>query len=160
MGEVFNVAEVVRVAVEDERSGVAFYSALAEKARDPKLRETFADLSAQEKVHQKRFEEMLAALGDYKAPERYSDEYVSYLGVLTRDRAFPDEQAARDRAADCGDDAAALELASRFERDTLILMEEMQKLVRDKHREIIDEMADEERDHLVALDAARRRLAG
>ena len=38
MAEMFDVAELVRVAVEDERSGVAFYGALAGRARSAGLK--------------------------------------------------------------------------------------------------------------------------
>lgn len=158
MGEMFEVAELVRVAVEDEKSGVAFYSALAEQTRQQELKKVFADLAEQERYHQKRFEEMLQSLGDYKAPERYSGEYASYLRALTTDRAFPDESTAQRLAGECADDLAALELATRFERDTLILMQEMRALVPEKDRAIVDELADEERTHLVTLTQAREKL--
>ncbi len=160
MGELFEVAELVRVAVEDEKTGVAFYSALAEKTRSPELRETFSQLAEEERGHQKRFEEMLKSMGAHKAPERYAGEYVSYLNALTSDRAFPDESAAVEMAGKCGGDLPALELAIRVERDTLILMQEMRRLLPERHRAVVDELADEERSHVVKLSAARERLKG
>ncbi len=160
MAEMFDVAELVRVAVEDERSGVAFYGALAGRAGRAELKKVFAELCEEEKRHQKRFEEMLAGLGDHKPPERYGGEYAGYLHALTTDRAFPDEAAALEAAAACGDDAAAVDLASRFERDTLILMQEMRKLVPARHQQVVDELADEERSHLVKLSEARKALGG
>jgi len=160
MGNMFDVAELVRVAVEDEKAGVSFYSALAQKAQSPQLREIFADLAEQERHHQKRFQEMLDSLGDYQSPERYSGEYTSYLNALTTDRAFPDADQANKAAQACKDDASAVELASRFERDTLILMTEMRKLVPEKDQAIVDELADEERGHLVTLSAASKKLGG
>lgn len=158
MGELFEVAELVRVAVEDEKTGVAFYSKLADNMRDPDLRKTFADLAEQERYHQRRFEEMLETMGEYKAPERYSGEYTSYLTALTTGRAFPDEETAMHMAEQCKDGLSAVELSDRFERDTLILMQEMRKLVPERHRPIVDELADEERAHLVVLANARAKL--
>lgn len=159
MAELFDVAELVRIAVEDEKSGVAFYSALAGRTRQPELKKVFADLAEQERYHQQRFEKMLGSLGEYKAPERYSGEHASYLRALTTDRAFPDEGAAARAADECADDLAALALARRFERDTLILMQEMRELVSEKNRAIVDELADEERSHLVTLAEAGEKLA-
>jgi rubrerythrin len=160
MTEQFEVAEVVTIAVEDEKSGVAFYSVLAKRAKDPQLRETFADLARQERFHQKRFEEMLAGLGGCRAPEEYPGQCLAYLRALTDDRAFPDAGTARRMAERCPDDGAALELALRFERDTLLLMNEMRGLVREKDGNIVDELAREEKAHVVTLRAARERLHG
>lgn len=156
MAELFEVAELVKVAVEDERTGVAFYTRVAE--RGAVLQEIFAKLAEEEKFHQKRFEDMLKEMGDYRSPEQYPGEYMEYLHALTDNRAFPDERAAVAMADQCTDDAMALDVASRFERDTLILMNEVRSLVPEKDRPVVDELAKEEQGHLVTLVEARRKL--
>lgn len=158
MAEMFDVSELVRIAVEDEKSGVAMYTALAGKARLARLKEAFADLTEQERYHQKRFEDMLQSMGDFKPPERYSGEYAGYLEALTADRAFPDAQAARRQAEACADDAGALALANRMERDTLLLLGEMRDLVAEKHRPVVDDIIEEERSHVVLLSEVAEAL--
>ena len=160
MGNLFDVAELVRIGVEDEKSGVAFYTVLSEQAKGPGLRETFARLAEQERHHCERFQKMLAELGDYKPRESYSGEYMEYLRTMLADRAFPDEQAALEQAKACEDDLEGLALATRFERDTLLLMNEMRGMVPDKDRSIVDELAKEEQGHLVELTRARGKLTG
>ena len=158
MAEQFEVTELVKIAVEDEISGVAFYSTMASRAKDAQLKTVFADLAEQERHHQKRFEAMLAGLGGYRPAEQYSGEYMAYLRVLTDKRAFPDPKAARKAAEKCPDDASALALAMRFEWDTLILMNEMRRMVPEKDGAIVEELASEERAHLVTLTGAQQRL--
>jgi len=158
MAELFEVSELVKIAVEDEKSGVAFYTELAGKTAGAELKKTFAELAEEEKFHQKRFEEMLKGLGGHKSAERYPGEYGAYLQALTDDRAFPDAETARAKARECPDDSAALELAIRFERDTLLLMNEMQGMVPAKDAAIVRELAAEEQSHLVVLADARRKL--
>lgn len=158
MSEQFEVAELVKIGVEDERSGVAFYTQLADKAENSGLRTTFADLAEQEKFHQKRFEDMLDRLGGVKTPQEYPGQYMAYLSALTSGRAFPDPDAARQAAENCRSDAEAVDLASRFERDTLILMNEMRSLVPEKDRGTVDELIREEQTHLVTLSEARRKV--
>ena len=158
MGELFEVQELVKVAVEDEKSGVVFYTAASQKAIDAELKATFSDLADQERYHQRRFEKMLQALGGLKTPETYAGEYRSYIKALTDNRAFPDDQAAARMAEQCGDDLEAVNLALRFERDTLMLMNEMRALVPQKDRPIVDELANEEKSHLVVLTAAKEKL--
>ena len=158
MGELFDVAELVRVAVEDERTGGAFYAAAARRATDADLKATFADMADQERYHQARFEKMLAELGEIKPPEGYSGEYASYLGALTRDRAFPDEDGARRMAEACEGDLAFLDVALGFERNTLNLINEMRMLVPDSAKSVVDDITCEEQAHLVTLLEARDRL--
>ncbi len=158
MGELFDVAELVRVAIEDERTGGAFYTAAAERASDAGLKATFAEMADQERYHQKRFEAMLTELGDIAPPELYSGEYASYLGALTRDRAFPDVSSAQDMAAACDGDLAFLDVALDFERNTLNLINEMRLLVPESGKGVVDDITCEEQAHLVSLLEAREKL--
>ena len=104
--------------------------------------------------------EMLEALGGHVAAETYPDEYGSYLHALTSDRAFPDEADARRQARECQDDLAGLDLALRFERNTLVLLNEMRVLAPDQHKDIIAEITAEEQSHMVTLLEARASLMG
>ena len=158
MSETFDVAELVQLAVEDEKTGVAFYGVLAERTVNPALRTLFQELQKQERGHQKRFEDMLDALGGVTVHEQYSGEYALYLHALTEGRAFPNETTGRRLAAQCHGDRDAVNLASQFERDTLILMNEMRSLVPLKDRAIVEELTREEQSHLVALAEARKQL--
>lgn len=158
MRELFDIRELVRIGVEDETSGVAFYSTLAKSAKNAELRRLFAELAQQETYHKARFEEILETLGSIKIHEEYTGEYLSYLQTMTGMRAFPDSDAAAVMARECKSDADALELATRFERDTLILMGELKGLVPPEDQAIVNEMAREEQQHLVMLDQARQAL--
>ncbi len=156
MRELFNVAELVRIGVEDETSGVAFYGELAAKCSNPEMKKVWETLASQERYHKKRFTEMLESLGPKPQKEEYPGEYSEYLRTLTAERAFPDAQTAARKAKECAGDLAAIELASQFERDTLILMNEMKGLLPDSDATIVREMVREEQAHLVMLADARR----
>ena len=118
MRELFDVADLVRIGVEDETSGVAFYDHVASKSANPELKKMFLNLAGQERYHKKRFETMLEALGARPQREEYPGEYAQYLQTLTEGRAFPNPKAALRKADQCVDDAQAVELAMHFERDT------------------------------------------
>jgi rubrerythrin len=51
MSRIFDVKELVRVAVIDERSGQAMYSKMSDKAEDENLRKLFTRLVAEERGH-------------------------------------------------------------------------------------------------------------
>lgn len=157
--ETFDIAELVQLAVNDEAPGVAFYTALASKAQSPEIKRMFSDLADQERYHQRRFEEMLVSLtGEGAAQPTEADR--NYLEALTSLLAFPDTDSARRMAAGCVDDDAAVELATLFERDTLLLMQEMKALVPEKDHDVLEQLIDEERAHVVVLTQAARRLKG
>ncbi len=159
MSPLFHIAELVRIGVEDEKSGVAFYAALAEKTRSAQLRKAYASLAEQERFHQKRFEQMLADLGNHEPTETYPGEYIAYLRAMLDSRAFHDPVTAQKIAADIGgDDNAALSMAIRFERDTLVLLKELREMVPEKDRDTVDELAREEQGHLVDLNRALKTL--
>ena len=160
MAKMFQASELVQVAVDDEKSGAAFYQALAETTANAELKEFFTALAEQERHHQRRFEELLKQVGGHKPPDRYADEYLSYVQALTTDRAFPDEAAAVRKARECGGDEAALALALRFERDTLVLLNEMRGMVAEKDRPVIAEIIAEEQQHVVDLTGVRDKLTG
>jgi len=160
MSPLFHVAELVRMGVEDEKAGVVLYSALAEKTADADLRGTYETLAEQERGHQARFEKMLDDLGNVQPTESHPGEYVEYLRAMLDSRAFPDEATARKKVQESPSDAAALTLAIRFERDTLVLLTELRGMVPDRDQTIVDELTREEQGHLVVLTAAREKLGG
>jgi rubrerythrin len=154
MAELFEIGDLVKVAVEDERTGVAFYGKVAEKS--DKLKETFAELQKAERHHQQVFEGMLAEVGGLKTKEEYDGQYMAYLSAMTASRAFPDTQTAVKMAEGCKGDADALALANRLERDTLILLNELRGMVPPKHAHMVDAIVAEEREHLVTLAKAQK----
>lgn len=156
MPELFDVTDLLRVAVQDEKTGAAFYTAMSQKAANPNLRETFAAIAQQEKGHQQRFEKMLQACGGASTREEYSGQYIEYLRAMTSQRAFADEPTAVNLAQKCQSDLAAVDLALRTERDTILLMLELRQLAGDANRQIVDDVIREEQTHLVTLTEARR----
>jgi len=158
MARMFEVAELVKVAINDEKTGAAFYTKLSDLVRDAELAKTFATLAEQERGHQQRFEAMLAEMGDVKPPDLYPEQYLNYVTAMTADRAFPDEDAAVRQAQAVDDDREAIRMALRIERDTLVLMNDMRNLVRDKDRAVVDELIKEEQQHVIDLTDARDRL--
>jgi rubrerythrin len=158
MAELFEVSELVRIAVEDERTGVALYGALGEAAQAPEVKNLFLKLVGQERFHQMRFQNMLDQMGGHAPHEGYDGEYAGYMRALTGMRAFPEPEAALKAARQCKADDACLELAARYERDTLALINELRDLVGEKHKDAVEDIAREERAHVVALADARRKL--
>ena len=153
------VSELIEMAVKDEEAGVVFYRALAEVARDARVRERMLAIALQEEAQLAWFQKMRAEVGQAQVAEDYEGEDDEYLRALTAP-AFPDAADAGTLARRAGSDLEAIDLAMRLEKDTLLLLVEMKRFLRERHLKYVDVIIDEEREHLVTLAAMKKMLGG
>jgi rubrerythrin len=147
----FSVKQLLEMAVRDEETGVAFYTALAEGAGNAGLRVLYSTLAAQEEHHAERFAAMAAsAAAEPTPPEQYPGQWASYLQALLDSRAFPTPAAAAEHARTLGD-AGSLRVALEMEKATLLFFLEMRAAVGERHAEVLDAIVDEERGHVAQL---------
>jgi rubrerythrin len=155
MSRRFDIRELVRVAIIDERSGEQLYRSMSGRAQDKGLQAEFSQLAEKEKEHQRRFEKMLEGLKDLPDSEQYPDEYVDYLEALV---AGGGQSEAGRGIEDMTSDVQLVSLAMRFEREQLALQRDISEFLGDRHKEVIEPIINEERDHLVQLSRAKTRL--
>lgn len=153
----FDIRELLRVAVIEERSGITLYRKLSEKAEEPWLRELFTWLSDQERFHEERFQDLSDSLQEPEPGEQYPDEYVDYLEALAAGGGASD---AHQRVEGVRSGRGAVDLAMGFERELLALQRDIGGLLGGRHQSIVDQVIQEERNHLVRLSGARKKLAG
>jgi len=158
-GGLFQVSEIVQMAIDEEHNGYFFYKALAECAASEALRKLATILAQQELGHEKAFTDLRDHLGAHQPAETYPGEYADYVNVLVAGKTFPDEEGAVALAQEAGGDVAAIDCAIGFEKNTLLFLAEMRKLVPEKDRPMVDVLIDEERQHLVDLSGIRAKLA-
>lgn len=158
MTRTFNVAELLRVAVIEERNGISFYDALAERADDAGLRQTFKELADAEREHERAFQAMLDDFKDaQKGESQYPDIYVDYLETLVNE-IRQEESVAESKQVQ--GDAEAVDVAIRLERDQLALQRDIAEVLGEAHEETTQQIIDEERGHLATLGRARKALSG
>jgi len=158
-GGLFKVSEIVQMAIDEEHNGTIFYNALAGCAASDALKETAARLAEEERGHEKAFTALRDQLGVHQPHETYPGEYADYVAVLVGGKTFPDEEGAIQLAQQAGGDVMAIDTAIAFEKNTLLFLNEMRKLVPEKDRATVDVLIDEERQHLVDLSAIRGELS-
>jgi len=150
MGGLFQVSELVEMAVSEEHHGTIFYLALEQRAESPIAREAARRFAEEERGHEKAFQSMNESLTSYIPNESYPGEYENYVQALLDGRTFPGEEEAIALAR-TGTDADALRMAIRFEKNSLLFFSEMRALVPEGQRAVVDELIEEERRHLVDL---------
>ncbi len=149
---VIDARELIRLAKRDEDVGALFYEALAEKVKDPKLRNEILEIRKQEIHHSERFQKMLDDLGDYVPQEDFSGEYEEYYNSFLSKREYMESEDAVEMARSVGDDVEAIKLALAQEKNTLLFFLEMKELIKSgQHKNMVHEVIDEERNHIVEL---------
>jgi len=146
-----DLSELIEMAVKDEETGIVFYKALAEVARNPAVKDGMLAIAAQEQGQLAWFQKMLDDIGQYQPVEEDPGEYEEYLWALLKSRAFPKPEDAAAKAHSAETDAAGIEMAIKLEHDTLEFLEDMRRFVGPERSTYVDVIIEEEREHLVAL---------
>ena len=147
----FSGSELVQTAINVERNGIAFYSALAERAQDTQTKETFQGLAQMEKEHEKTFQAMLEGVGKYEPFEAYAEEHALYLRALADSAVFPDEETAVEMARKVASQAEALRLGISAEKDSILFYAEMRRVTKGPESNAIERIIGEEKAHLIQL---------
>jgi len=159
MAELFKSSEILNVAIEIEKNGETFYSTMAERLKEEKVRELFRFLAGEERRHAQDFTRMLESVGRYQPRgESYPGEWESYVKALADSRIFtremkPDEMAEKVKTA-----ADALDMAIGAEKESILFYTEMKRFVPESEHNVIDGIIEQERGHFMKLSALKASL--
>ncbi len=152
----FDARDLLKMAVKDEETGIAFYKALAAATRQPQVKAQVLSIAAQEELHARRFQGMLDARGDTQPMEEWPGQYDDYMNALLETRAFPDPAKAAERARSVMSDVEAINIAIRLEKDTLVFLGDVKTLLPKSQHDAVEAVIDEERQHLVELGKLKK----
>ena len=158
MSSLFKVSEVVELAVLIETNGEEFYNSLKESARDQQTREVFAYLAEEERKHRDIFERMEKSLEKYQPVESYSGEYAAYIKALADDNVFTRKDVGGDLAGKATSSQEAVDMALKFEKDSVLFFEGMRRFVPEREQKTIDQLIDEEKKHILRLKELEKTL--
>ena len=150
----FTAAEALEIAMEIEKNGEVFYSAVAAGMTDPTLKEIFQELAAQEQRHYQVFQKMAGTVGGAAspaAPDAERDEYRTYLQATLDNALFAGPDKALALAGQARDRQAALRVAIGFEKDTLLFFYDLRDMVSEAEQKAINGIIQEEKLHLHRL---------
>lgn len=147
--EKFSIREVIEQAVQTEKLGYQFYTTMAESfKKEVGLNKLFTTLAAKEQVHEKRFRELQEIIKEeetvnWEEAEQYLRAIVESKFFLGKDKALPSMEHVKT-AED------AVSFALRFEKETLLYFYWIRDAVKEK--EVVDEIINEERSHIMWLN--------
>ncbi|MDY7041812.1 MAG: ferritin family protein [Chloroflexota bacterium] len=146
--------DVVELAMQLEKSGEAFYRAVAQKTESPQIRSLFEDLADQEVKHYAVFAELSHKVrAKPLMTDDEWDQYMAYLNATVQSAFFEGPDKALAAAEVVMDEKEAVRMAVGFEKETLLFFYDLRDAVPAADRPFIEKVVAEEKSHI-------RRLAG
>ncbi len=147
----FNGEEIVRLAVEIEKQGQRFYELAAAQVEDAEVKKVFESLAGEEKQHIADFEGLGAKLpAEFTPNESYVGEYGDYIKALIDNHVFNNNNVEK-MVPTISVTREALAVAFRFEKDSILIFQELYNLVDDAGKEVLGKLIDQEKQHIRKL---------
>lgn len=154
MGVLFDVSEILKIALTIEENGIKFYREYAQKEENGKVKEIFSYLAEEEVIHKKLFGEMLSKIEKYEQEESYSGEYLEYFRSYVDNIIFNRKKIDKE-ISQIKDTLSAIDFAINRELDSIFYYSEIKNLVPKSQRDKIDMIIEEERKHFLKLQEAK-----
>ena len=155
----FSGSELINIAIGIEGRGIVFYDVMAKSSEKEAAREVFSYLADMERGHIETFKAMLEGADKFQISADESGQYTAYLSALVDSAVFSDDLVTSEMAAQAESDAAALELAIRAEKDSVLFYYEMKEVMPKRAQATVDNIIAEEKSHLRQLSELKKKLA-
>jgi len=152
-----NASDVYNFAMKIEKNGEEFYRKMEEKFEDEEVKKLFHFLVVEEVKHKKLFKDMLSNIDEYQIKESYEDEYKSYLNAYANNLLFSLNNF-EETINQINDLDSAFQFAIKKELDTIMYYQELKNIVQENKTDLIEDIINEERKHVVLLTEKKEKL--
>jgi rubrerythrin len=153
----FTASDIFKFAIRIEEDGRIFYLKAVDFTDTAGVKNLFLHLADEETRHKRIFQEMLGKAGDYRSPESYAGEYMTYLRDYIDDKVVFKKDL-KGTLTDIHDTLAALDFAIKREVDSILYYQEVKQFVPEKHHKFIDDVIAEERNHFKKLTEVKKTI--
>jgi rubrerythrin len=155
----FSGSELINIAIGIEGRGIVFYDVMAKSTQNEAAREVFNYLADMERDHIETFKNMLEEADKFQVPADENGQYTAYLRALVDSAVFSDDLVTSEMAAQAESDTAALELAIRAEKDSILFYYEMKEVMPQRAQATVNKIIAEEKSHLRQLSELKKKLS-
>lgn len=156
----FTGKEVLDMALRIEENGLRYYTDAGTASKSKDLKELFLALASEEGQHIKVFTDFKKLLTD--EPEASFDdeaeEASQYLKAIADTEVFTNPHKGSDLAKKVKNEKDAVSLAIDMEKDSLLFYYELQKMIREKDKKIVENLIEQEKSHVRKLTELQGRL--
>jgi len=150
--------DLINLAIDIERRGIAFYDIMARSTDNEAARDLFQHLVEMERGHIKIFQDMLDKVDTSQTTKESNRECTDYLRSLVDNAVFNDDLVTSEMASQVDSDIKALELGISAEKDSLLFYYEMKDIMPQKAQPTLNKIIVEEKSHLRGLSELKQRL--
>ena len=144
--------EIVEIAVRIEENGNAFYTAAAEMIPGQNdIKGLFFDLAEKEILHISIFQK-LAEKFDADTFDFAGEDPSQYISHLAESHIFGKPDAGKKLAKSIKTPREGLEIAHRFENDSVAFYTELLKHTRSDAKKLVQQIIDEEKEHAADIE--------
>lgn len=154
----FSGKEVLDMAIKIEENGLRYYADAAKASRNERLKEVFKVLANEECNHIRVFSELKKTLADKDYQEGFdasADEAALYISAIADTEVFTNPDKGRDLARRVKDEKDAVRIALDMEKDSLLFYYELLKMIREKDRDVVENLIEQEKSHVKKLTELR-----
>ncbi len=153
--EKFSIREVVAQAVQTEKLGYEFYTAMAKRFKEnEKLKNLFEMLAVKEQQHEKRFSELKNKIEDEEI-ENW-EEVSQYLRAIVESEFFLGKNKSLPSLEHAKTVTDAVNFALGFEKETLLYYYNLKDIIEEKN--VLNEIISEEKQHIIWLHEFKKGL--
>jgi rubrerythrin len=143
--------EIIEIAIRIEENGQEFYTAAADMIRENKdVKGLFYDLAEKELTHIAIFQR-LADKFEAESFEFNKEEASDYIGHLADTHIFGRKDSGKALAKTISTPQQALEIAFKFENDSVVFYEELLKRTSSDAKKLILRIIEEEKEHAAEI---------
>lgn len=154
----YSIEEVVEMAVQSERLGYQFYTAMADKFRkDTGLAELFTTLATKEKAHERVFSALKDAVSKDKPEPTQWEDVADYLRAFVQSEFFLGRGKSLPSMEHVKSVREAVDFALGFEKETLLYFIGLRSAVKEQNE--LDHVINEEKSHIVWLQKFKEKIA-
>jgi rubrerythrin len=156
---IFHISEVVDMGIEKEKKRRDFYDTVAGSFSEEAAKKLFLRLRDWEEEHIKKFTAIKEKLTEGEGAESYPGELSAYMRSLVDDKQYQ-QVTASQFSQNVKTVLDAIQIALGFEKDAILFFGEFKPYTTSAHQEVIQELIDEEKQHIVYLVNLRKELLG
>lgn len=151
----FNLKEIFQLAIKIEENGEKFYRQMSKKIENDDARELFDFFADQEVNHREVFAKMSEEIEEKDDNELLSEEYYQYLKAYA-DSVIFSERAVKEAIETISSPVEAIDFAIRREWESIAYYQEIKIFAKEKNKNIIDKIIEEERKHFTKLSNVKK----
>jgi rubrerythrin len=156
----FSPQEILTMAVELEKKGMAFYEELLQRATSSSAKEAFSLLRDEEEKHLEFFSSLLGEIDDRTEFIDTMEEVESYLRAIVEDGVLGKVLRGVGVPSPQADLIEAISFGIEVEKESILFYQGFADFVPQAKMEWLQKVIDEERRHFVYLTALKKEWGG